>query len=107
MYTNDDIHKITNMILSECPETSAIYLFGSYAKGISREDSDIDIAILFPHNLHWKDRKDKLNRLYKAAGAYGYPIDFLLKTENSFEDLKKLPTLSRTIEREGKILWKR
>ncbi|MDR3121656.1 MAG: nucleotidyltransferase domain-containing protein [Clostridiales bacterium] len=29
--------------------TKAVYLYGSYAKGTAREDSDIDIAVIFDH----------------------------------------------------------
>lgn len=36
-------------ILAALPETQAIYLFGSAAKGHMRDDSDIDVAVLLPH----------------------------------------------------------
>ena len=39
-------------------------LFGSYAKGTAREQSDI--AILLEHELGWRERNSILNRLYRA-----------------------------------------
>lgn len=36
--------------IKECkPDVKKIYLFGSYAKGTSNDDSDIDLAIIFKH----------------------------------------------------------
>jgi uncharacterized protein len=42
---------IIQTILSYYPAVQGIYLFGSYATGQDRADSDLDIAILLPHNL--------------------------------------------------------
>ena len=39
---------IIKEICGHLPETQAIYLFGSYASGHARPDSDIDIAVLLP-----------------------------------------------------------
>lgn len=40
--------KIIHLINNYLPDTSAIYLFGSYATGQQNEESDIDIAVLTP-----------------------------------------------------------
>ena len=46
MSKNDEIIRI---ILEHHPKTQAVYLFGSYGTPYEREDSDVDIAILLPH----------------------------------------------------------
>ena len=39
--------KYLNLIKEKFPEIESAYLFGSYAKGKSTEDSDIDLALIF------------------------------------------------------------
>ncbi len=43
-------------------ETSAVYLFGSYAKGKNRKYSDIDLGILLKHESVCNE--DELHKLY-------------------------------------------
>jgi predicted nucleotidyltransferase len=40
---------LVQRILLALPETQAIYLFGSAAAGRIRDDSDVDVAVLLPH----------------------------------------------------------
>lgn len=42
-------------ILKARPEVLAVYLFGSYAKGYAREDSDVDIGVVTPSSYKKKD----------------------------------------------------
>ena len=46
MSENDEIIRI---ILEHHPKTQAGYIFGSHGTPYEREDSDVDIAILLPH----------------------------------------------------------
>ena len=39
---------IINIILFHYPKLEAIYVYGSYAKGLETNESDIDICILMP-----------------------------------------------------------
>jgi predicted nucleotidyltransferase len=45
-----DLNKIAEIILKYHPNCQAIYLFGSYASGLQKENSDIDLAILLAPN---------------------------------------------------------
>ncbi len=40
---------IVDLILHRYPHTFAIYLFGSHAEGSTHPNSDLDLAILLPH----------------------------------------------------------
>jgi predicted nucleotidyltransferase len=42
---------IIKTVLHYYPAAQGIYLFGSYAAGEERPDSDLDIALLLPHEL--------------------------------------------------------
>ena len=44
---NITIARYLNLIKNEFPDIESAYLFGSYAKGISTDDSDIDLALVF------------------------------------------------------------
>jgi len=42
--------ELIQAITDAFPNTQAIYLFGSYASGEQQTDSDMDIAVLLPHD---------------------------------------------------------
>jgi uncharacterized protein len=52
---------IIDAILSHYPATQGIYLFGSYATGEERPDSDMDIALLLPHEQAKKEKDPVLS----------------------------------------------
>lgn len=78
-----------------------VYLFGSYAKLIYRENSDIDIAVVFSNKI--KNRKnlekridktiEKINRKYKKKAE----IHFFLE-----KDMKEKDPVIKDILRNGK-----
>ena len=43
------VAKYLDLIRETFPDIESAYLFGSYAKGESSEDSDIDLALIFKH----------------------------------------------------------
>jgi len=47
-----DVLTIASSIIQTYPSITSAYLFGSYAKGTARPDSDVDIALFFP-DLGW------------------------------------------------------
>lgn len=105
MYTSSDIEDIKEIVISAVPTVESIFLFGSYAKGTAREQSDIDVAIMLNQELGWRERNRILNRLYGAVAQKGYNVDFLFKRVDKFQEESLLPTMSRVIRREGRLLW--
>ena len=59
-----------------------IILFGSYAKGNHREDSDIDIAVVFSDYANRLDRQVELMKLTRLIDTRIEPHPF---RENEFE----------------------
>lgn len=45
------MNDLVEIILKDFPATQAIYLFGSYARGEQRADSDVDMAVLLPMDI--------------------------------------------------------
>ncbi len=107
MYSNTDFTAIKDIVLQDIPDVEKIILFGSYATADANEKSDIDLTVLTSKNMDWKQRNDVLNQVYNHTSQKGYPVDIILKTEEAFNSDINLPTLSRKIQREGKLLWKK
>ncbi|MDR1575855.1 MAG: nucleotidyltransferase domain-containing protein [Treponema sp.] len=84
-----------------------IVLFGSYARGENRENSDIDILILMK-NL--KNERTITGLLYKELlrSDISIPVDFLAIDCDKYNTLKdKIGYIYKTIEKEGQILYGR
>jgi len=65
---------IVKTVLRFYPDVEAIYLFGSYLTPDQQQDSDADIAVLFPHekakllkNLAMSDCRDALETVLKRT----------------------------------------
>jgi uncharacterized protein len=60
---------LANLITGAIPEVDAAYLFGSVAQGTTREDSDLDLAILMdkkPDGEAVHDLKTQISYKYKT-----------------------------------------
>ncbi len=78
-----------------------IILFGSYAYGTPRENSDVDLLIIMNTNLSVKEQAFLIRRELKTS----IPIDILVKTPKEIEERLKLGDffIKKAIE-EGIIL---
>lgn len=84
MYTIEEIKNIANGI-AERHGVERMYLFGSYARGCAKNDSDLDFRI----------DKGRIRGLFALGGlyadleeAFGLPID-LLASESLDDDFRK------------------
>lgn len=107
MYNKNDLLEVKKIILSELSEIEYILLFGSYAKQNANEDSDLDIAVILQKLPNWRMKKNILNRIYQKTSDLNLDVDFILKNLSDYRNEINLPTLSKTINEEGVILWKR
>ena len=107
MYTEKDIESMKDIILKDIPEVSGIILFGSYARGTAKEGSDMDFMILTRRIFDRKEKLKTLANLRWDIAFAGYNADVLLKhVDNHKLDVKEA-TLSRVINREGKMIWQK
>ena len=107
MYTEKDFTAIKDVIINSIPETVGVILFGSYAKGTAREESDMDFAILTKRNLERPEKLKVLTDLRWEIARMGYNADFLVKNEAEFLSEKELPSISKVIFQEGVELWRK
>ena len=102
----DYLNKIVKNIKDTIPLT-AIYLFGSYAVGNYKENSDIDIYIVTP------DRSKRLiEHELEVSRAIGYPrkmaIDIVVGYQDDFEKRSKLFfSLEQQVVKSGVVLYGR
>ena len=96
---NAIVHKI-NLLLPD----AKVYLFGSYATGRQKADSDIDLCVIAPK---YKERRMQVLYSIRVAirGTTRLPVDILAFTDDEFERKSKLkPTIQYTIANEGVLL---
>jgi len=88
---------------ARCP--SRVVLFGSYARGEAREDSDIDLIVV---EKEIGDLGEEMLRLQDAIGWPGVDVDVLVYSESEFEKRKNwCSTPVFWAVREGKVLYER
>lgn len=93
--------RIQNVVNAE-----KIILFGSYAYGTPREDSDYDFYVVLP------DDSVKpiiaLQTIYRNLCDTGMiPVDVLANYKTRFEERSKFLTIERKIANEGVVLYER
>ncbi len=81
-----------------------VYLFGSFADGTSREDSDYDFYIVVEDSK--TDWYDQTLRAYKAIRPVRTrPVDILVGTSSTFERRKQFPSIEREVYQKGVLLY--
>jgi predicted nucleotidyltransferase len=83
-----------------------IILFGSHARGEAREDSDIDLLVLFPEV---DSPRARAAELYAAlSGCSPLPKDIVVSTTARFERYRDVVnTVYWPAAREGEVLYDR
>ena len=96
----DTLARQTAAVLAEKMGAKAVWLFGSYARGDSGPDSDLDFLVVVPES--------KNTRYERAVEARGYvsnihvPKDIIVLTDAEWTaDLEVVCSLANTVKREG------
>lgn len=85
-------------------QANEIYLFGSHAYGTPGEDSDFDIYVVIPDNsMRPIEAMQKIGRAISRKDIRA--VDILVGKESVFHQRKHLPTIERTIFRNGVKLF--
>lgn len=98
--TEDIVLRVTGAV-----DATAIYVFGSRARGDHRPDSDVDIMVLCPG----ADGADR-HRIATKVGAafFGFPMSKDVMTESPetfWKAADKLGTTEATVAREGILIY--
>ncbi len=91
-------------IVKKHSEIAKLILFGSSARNQSTVGSDIDVLILVKNGEVDIDMLTLLIRK-ETFETLSFPLDIVVESLATFEARKRLPTLERTIDREGVVLY--
>ena len=94
------INDAAGLLLRAAPGSKVI-LFGSYARGEARPDSDLDFLVVEPNV---RNRLREMVRLTDVLRPLMLPVDVLVVSAASFDHWKDTPgTLAREATRKGRI----
>jgi len=102
MASRDSINK-AGAALAEAAGTDAkVILFGSYARGEERSDSDVDFLVVEPEI---KDHFGESVRLARLVGELGVPADVMVASEDHVREWGGLSgTMIHDALSEGKVV---
>lgn len=93
------LERIVASIVSTVP-TDAVYVFGSYARGEERSDSDLDLYVVMKDDCG--ERFKRMGEIGRALLWMGMPKDILAGSRTRFEQRKNnLADIEYTVFREG------
>ncbi len=100
-FPSETINTIVHTLVEAASPTKVI-LFGSYARGDARDDSDLDLLVVEPNVVNKRDEMVRLRRLLRP---FRVPVDVIVVSETEFNDWAPLAgTIHYWASREGKLL---
>ena len=104
MISQDTIRKAVSL-LAEQTAVLRVILFGSYAMGTARDDSDLDFLVIESDLV---SRRAEMVRLRAALRPLGIPVDVMVADAEQFEAWKDQPgTALFEASRYGKVVYER
>ena len=95
-----ELEKLTELIVNAIP-VEQIYLFGSYAYGTPRKDSDLDLYVVLKDDLPMRDLDAGLQISMAISRKKSMPVDIIVKKKRDFVSRLEDITLERVVSRDG------
>jgi predicted nucleotidyltransferase len=105
-----ELGKLIDIIVQTLP-VERIILFGSYAYGVPRKDSDqvsrrtLDIYVVLKEGVEMREIDAMIAIGQAMCRKKTMPVDIIVGKPATFAKRKCLPTIERKIDREGVILY--
>jgi uncharacterized protein len=97
------LDRIKKTVLDVKPNADII-LYGSYARGEQKEESDIDLLILVNNNLSYDERKKISYPLFKIESEVGITISPLIYNKDTWENKHYVTPLYKNVKEDGILL---
>lgn len=92
-------------LLAEHSAVQRVILFGSYARGTAREDSDLDFLVIESGLV---SRRAEMVRLRASLRPLGVPVDVMVADAQQFEAWKNQPgTALFEAAQHGQVVYER
>ena len=92
--------------LKKSVEPQKIYLFGSFARGEERADSDYDFYLVMPDSI--SDKITVSQNAYRSLrGLKRRSVDIVVGSVSGFEERKTRKTLESIIDKEGIVIYEK
>ena len=88
MIDQETINEAVRRVLDAAPVGSEVILFGSYARGEGRQDSDLDFLVVEPTLT---SRREEMVRLRQVLRPLGVPADVLVVSREAFDSWRDAP----------------
>jgi predicted nucleotidyltransferase len=95
-----ELDKLKELIVNAIP-VEQIYLFGSYAYGIPRKDSDLDLYVVIKDDVPMRDLDAGLQIRFAIDRKKSMPVDIIAKKKKDFINRLDDLTLERKVSRDG------
>ena len=96
----DELDKLKELIINVMP-IEQIYLFGSYARGTPRKNSDLDLYVVLKDDIPMRELDAGLQISMAIAPKKTMPVDIIVKKKKEFMHRLNSRTLERVVTREG------
>ena len=96
----EELEKLKELIINAIP-VEQIYLFGSYAYGKPRKDSDLDLYVVLKDDVQMRDLDAGLQIRFAIARKKSMPVDIIAKKKKDFMSRLNDITLERIVNRDG------
>lgn len=104
MISNDTIQQAIRLLAAQSV-VQRVILFGSYARGTAREDSDLDFLVI---ETGLKSRRAEMVRLRASLRPLGIPVDVMVADAEQFEAWKDQPGIALfEAARHGQVVYER
>jgi predicted nucleotidyltransferase len=100
----EQIDTIKNIIVKTLP-VEQIYLFGSYAYGSPRQDSDLDFYVIMNDDAPYRDIEAMGMVDVAISGHKSLPTDVLVIKKSKFQYRLSAPTLEHEVAEKGKLIY--
>jgi predicted nucleotidyltransferase len=100
----DEIEKLIKIMTDTVP-VEKIYLFGSYAYGTPRKDSDLDFYVVLKPDVTLRSIDAGFQIRMAMSRIQNMPLDVLVNHHDVFFQRLTQPTLERKIARDGILLY--